>query len=80
MNRPEIECPDCEGLGFVPPPHRMGETTDCEPCGGTGWREMTEDEANAAAADAYSDMCEGEPPFSVQEQYERAAEQKRKLG
>ena len=41
---------------------------------------MTEDEINQAAEDAYSDMCEGEPPISADERYRMAAEEKRRLG
>ena len=35
--------------------------------------------ADDAAADAFSDMCEGEPPVTMAEQYQRAAEEKRRL-
>lgn len=33
---PENECPHCNGLGFIPPAVRMGETVDCTACDGTG--------------------------------------------
>jgi hypothetical protein len=47
--------------------------------GGQGWREATEEEANDMAADAFSDMCEGEPPLTAQERYEAAWKQKQEL-
>ena len=68
--RPEIECPECDGYGFIPPLVRMGETTECEHCAGTGWRQPTDDEWNDMSADAYSDMCESEPPMSAAERDE----------
>ena len=71
---PEIECPECEGLGFFPPLVRMGETTECEHCAGTGWRQMTDEEHADACADAYSDMCESEPPMSAAERAAMQAE------
>lgn len=79
MMTTEIECHDCDGWGFIPPVKRMGETLDCEHCNGTGWREETDEEAADRSADAYSDMCEGEPPLSMQEQYEAAWRQKQEL-
>ncbi len=42
-------------------------------------RPMTQDEIDDAAADAFSDMCEGEPPISAAERHQIAAEQKRRL-
>lgn len=51
----------------------------CQACHGTGWRAMTEDEANDAAADAFSDMCESEPPISALERLETAWKQKQGL-
>lgn len=73
--RPEIECPDCDGNGWLP--KRWGfnsrvQLTEetCEYCDGTGWRRVTDDEWNDMSADAYSDMCESEPPMSAAERDE----------
>lgn len=33
---------------------------------------MTQNEIDDAAADAFSDMCEGEPPVTMQERYQAA--------
>jgi len=90
----EIECPRCIGhgeVGGVNPNRRsrfVGHddlspddfTVDCPECLGHGWRPMTQDELDDAAADAFSDMCEGEPPITMQERYEADARQKRELG
>lgn len=75
----EIECPDCGGHGHIlkrdlrlgPGMHEM----TCEACNGHGWRAMTQDEIDDAAADAFSDMCEGEPPISMREAHEAAWQQ-----
>lgn len=40
-------------------------------------RPMTQDEIDDAASDAFSDMCEGEPPLSMQERHEAAYREKR---
>jgi DnaJ-class molecular chaperone len=84
MERPEIECRDCDGNGekllnwtFQNRLHRTVE--QCPACNGKGWREATEEEANDMAADAFSDMCEGEPPLTSQERYEAAWKQKQEL-
>lgn len=81
---PEIECRDCDGNGWLP--RRWGFNSrvqlseeDCPHCNGTGWRAPTDEEAADMAADAFSDMCEGEPPVSVQERYEAAWKQKQEL-
>lgn len=79
----EIECTDCDGNGWtarrLPLVGGGLHEVNCAACNGNGWREETEDEANDRAADAYSDMCESEPPISMQERYEMAARQKREL-
>ena len=65
----EIECRDCDGEGRIwnncDP--TSGQSVDCDACGGEGWREPTDEELNDMAADAFSDMCEGEPPLSFAE-------------
>ncbi len=77
----EIECPECEGEGrfWNNADPTSGQSVDCDACNGHGWREMTEEEANDAAANAWSDLCESEPPITMQERYEAAAKQKREL-
>lgn len=73
MTDNEIECPDCDGFGWL---DRRGWTDvhgDCKPCKGTGWRPETQEEANDRAADAFSDMCEGEPPIGFFERVEMNA-------
>lgn len=76
--RPEIECRQCDGQGCVLPEKRMG-STDCPACDGQGWRPATDEEWNDLSADAWSDLCESEPPVSLSEQHQMAAEQKRSL-
>ena len=90
---PDIECPRCNGHGEVcgVNPNRRSRfvgrddlspddfTVDCPECHGAGWRPMTQDEIDDAAADAFSDMFEGEPPMSMQEAYEAAFQQKQEL-
>lgn len=87
----EIECPDCEGEGWVEHPHRHNHSSivaesppdpvkvDCEECNGTGWREPTEDELADMAERQAEDAASGEPPVTMQEQYEAAHRQKREL-
>lgn len=72
----DIECPDCDGNGFIPPHKRMGEFSDCPDCDGRGWRPMTDEERDNAAADAFSDMCEGEPPITMDERHAMAWREK----
>ena len=43
MDKPEIECPSCDGWGTPERSDRIG-APDCPECYGTGWREMTADE------------------------------------
>lgn len=84
QNRPEIECPTCNGNGW-----RMARwgfnrrvqlsEEDCRECNATGWRPMTDEEWNDWSADRYSDMCEGEPPLSLDEQHALAWKQKQEL-
>lgn len=74
-----VECPACGGYGFLPPAHRMGSTEDCPDCEGSGFRPMTQDEINDAAADAWSELCSGEPPITMQERHEAAWRQKQEL-
>ena len=81
---PDIECKRCDGNGWIPRHWGFNSRVqlteeDCPDCAGHGWRPMTQDEIDDAAADAFSDMCEGEPPVSMQERYERAAAEKRSL-
>ena len=69
---PEIECPACDGNGWLPRRWAFNSRVqlteeDCTECNRTGWRTMTQDEADDAAADAFSDLCEGEPPMTAQE-------------
>ena len=90
---PDIECPRCNGHGEVcgVNPNRRSRfvghddlspddfTVECSECCGTGWRPMTQDEIDDAAEDAFSDMCEGEPPVSLDEQHRAAWKQKQEL-
>lgn len=77
---PDIECTACHGDGHIlKRAPRLGRglyEITCEECLGHGWRPMTQDEIDDAAADAFSDMCEGEPPISAQERYEAAYREK----
>ena len=80
----DIECKRCDGNGWIP--RRWGFNSrvqlteeDCPDCCGHGWCPMTQDEIDDAAADAFSDMCEGEPPVTMAERYQMAADEKRRL-
>lgn len=80
----DIECRRCDGNGWIP--RRWGFNSrvqlteeDCPECHGHGWRPMTQDEIDDAAADAFSDMCEGEPPITMDERHQMAADEKRRL-
>lgn len=80
---PDVECTACDGHGFTMKRQpRLGRgiyEVECADCAGHGWRPMTQDEIDEAAADAFSDMCEGEPPVTMTERYQRAADEKRRL-
>lgn len=78
---PEIECPDCDGNGWLPRRWAFNSRVqlteeDCPACNGAGWRPMTDDERDDAAADAFSDMCEGEPPITMDERHAMAWREK----
>lgn len=87
---PDVECTTCNGNGEVcgVNPNRRSRfvgmddlspddfTVECSDCAGHGWRPMTQDEMDDAAADAFSDMCEGEPPVSMDEMHQRAHREK----
>lgn len=78
----EIECARCEGNGFLPVPRPWGESDteeDCPDCNGRGWRQPAQEERDDAAADAFSDMCESEPPMSADERHQIAWKQKQEL-
>lgn len=68
----EIECTDCDGEGIIwnNADPTSGQSVQCDHCFGAGWRPETDEEANDRAADAFSDMCESEPPIGF---YERMA-------
>jgi DnaJ-class molecular chaperone len=79
---PDTECTRCDGNGWLPRRWSFNSRVqlteeDCPDCGGHGWRAMTPDEIDDAAADAFSNMCEGEPPVTMQERYEAAWREKR---
>ena len=76
----EIECPDCDGKGQVDRQHLRPQLIDCDACDGKGWREPTQEELNDMAADAFSDMCEGEPPLSFAERTEMQAKRDAQWG
>lgn len=84
---PEIECPDCDGNGEIVTdwerymhslPGDKGDeaVADCPNCDGRGWRPMTDEERDNAAADAFSDQCEGEPPITMDERHAMAWREK----
>jgi DnaJ-class molecular chaperone len=79
----EIECPECDGNGWIAkraPLLGPGVyEADCDFCGGHGWREMTDDEAADYASDAFSEMCESEPPLTMIERRTIAWNKKREL-
>lgn len=90
----DIECTTCNGHGEVcgVNPNRRSRfvghddlspddfTVECPDCHGHGWRPMTDDEIEDAAADAFSDLCEGEPPISADERYQIAAARSARWG
>jgi DnaJ-class molecular chaperone len=80
---PDTECKRCDGNGWIEV-RRHGilrglHQEDCPDCLGHGWRPMTQDELDDAAFDAFSDMCQGEPPVSLDEQHRAAWLQKQEL-
>lgn len=75
FDTPEIECPKCDNLGFMWP---FGPI--CSECDGKGWRPMSDDELADAAERQEHDRIHGEPPVSVQEQYQRATLAKLEAG
>lgn len=84
MTAHEIECVQCDGNGWIAKRlPRVGgglHEVNCIDCSGHGWRLETEDEANDRAADAFSDMCEGEPPMSFSERSEMQAKRDAQWG
>lgn len=89
---PDIECTSCNGHGEVcgVNPNRRSRfvgmddlspddfTVECPDCCGNGWRPMTQDEIDDAAERQAEDAM-SEPPVTMAEQYQRAAEEKRRL-
>ncbi len=65
----EIECPTCDGHG----------PADCVRCHGVGWCAPNQDELDAMAENQAEDRSSGEPPVTMQEQYEAARRQKQGL-
>ena len=84
---PEIECPECEGEGWVGKRlPRLGggvHEVNCEHCNGKGWRSMTPDEESDAAETAYERQMEdyygGSSPVTLDEQHRAAWKQKQEL-
>lgn len=70
-DRREIECTECGSTGVAE--YFEGCARPCDACHGEGWRLESDEEANDRAADAFSDMCEGEPPISFSERCEMDA-------
>jgi RecJ-like exonuclease len=91
MPNPEIECRECDGNGEVqttiPSASRarmVGHddldpsdfTAPCPACNGAGWRPMTDEERDDAAADAFSEQCSSEPPITMDERHAMAWREK----
>jgi len=75
--RPEIECRECNGEGFVRTNGwPFGPT--CTACEGEGWRPMNDDEL-ADAAERQAEDAAGEPPITMDEQHRAAWQQKQEL-
>lgn len=77
----EIECRDCHGNGWLPRRWAFNSRVqfteeDCPHCNGHGWRAPTQEELDDMAADAFSDMCESEPPLSMDERHQIAWREK----
>lgn len=81
-DRPEIECPTCDGNGWTE--QRMSRIgaglyeVTCAACNGHGWREMTDDELDAAAERQAEDAA-SEPPVTMDEMHRAAWAQKQEL-
>lgn len=88
----EIECRECDGEGEIEHPHMQGGYVsshaecppdpvmiECEACNGKGWRAPTDDELSGMAESAFSDMCENEPPLTMQDRHDAAWRQKQAL-
>jgi len=75
-DRPEIECPACDGTGEVYNSHDCMK--DCSECKGTGWRPMNDDELDAAAERQAEDAA-SEPPVTMAEQHRAAWAEKQEL-
>jgi len=75
-------CLECDGEGerYITAPGlpRAPHPIDCEHCDGTGECGCSEC-VNTASENAFSDMCESEPPLSAQERHEAAWRQKQEL-
>lgn len=86
----EIECTRCNGEGEWEHPHLSNHPSitaecppdpvmvECEDCGGTGWRQMTDDEL-VAAAERQAEDAASEPPVTMAEQHRAAWDQKQAL-
>ena len=80
MANDEIECPDCDGFGWITKREATNILGDCLPCKGSGWREPTEVEADALVEAAYDRQFEGEPPMSFAERTEVQAKRDAQWG
>jgi hypothetical protein len=91
-DKPEIECPECNGEGIVERPvmPESGIRSDteycrveCDACDGDGWREMTDDELSDAVEAQeqrrYEDFHDGGGQPSLDEQRRAAWAQKQEL-
>ncbi len=78
----EIECPDCEGEGRIwnNADPTSGQCAACDACGGGGWREETDEERDDRSANAFSDMCAGEPPLTMAERAGQQAKREAQWG
>jgi DnaJ-class molecular chaperone len=78
---PAARCIECNGDGEVPhprPEHAESPTVECDHCGGDG-ECGCDDCVNTASENAFSDMCESEPPMTMREQQELAQRQREEL-
>lgn len=76
----KARCTECDGEGRIwnNADPTSGQSADCEHCSGSG-ECGCDDCVSTASENAFSDMCESEPPISAQERYEAAAREKREL-